>query len=214
MPRNCYHDHPVRFIGWRTVPRQQGASEDPTINWGKMQSPDFCAYPTCGVLLIHCLDLSPSHHHKRGSENCSTGKPFGVCGWAGKRLCGSPSARIARVKKKRDGKLGSECGETEWKEAASVVRKAAALPPHMQSAESKIRTVFGESTGKETQRLTYCRGWCVEGQGGLISACSLRATKMVPLWGQGLLEGSSFSHHFSITMVAATLRLFLLPSAG
>lgn len=66
-------------------------------------------------------------------------------------------------KKKRDGKLGRECGETEWKRAASVVIKAAALPLHVLSSESKIRTVFGEFAGKETQQLTYCCGWRVEG---------------------------------------------------
>lgn len=95
-------------------------------------------------------------------------KPFGICGRARKRLCSSHSARIARVKKKkRDGKLGRECGETEWKRAASVVIKAAALPLHVLSSESKIRTVFGEFTGKETQQLTYCCGWCVRDKAAL-----------------------------------------------
>lgn len=33
--------------------------------------------------------------------------------------------------KKRDGKLGRKCGETEWKQAASFVLKPAPLPLHV-----------------------------------------------------------------------------------
>lgn len=73
----------------------------------------------------------------------------------------SMSKKKKMERKKKDGKLGRKCGETEWKQAASFVIKPAVLPLHVLVAESKIRTVFGEFTGKETQQLTYCCGWCV-----------------------------------------------------
>ena len=48
----------------------------------------------------------------------------------------------------------------EWKHAGSVVKETAAPPPHILLAGSKIRPVFGESRGKETQQPTCCcRRW-------------------------------------------------------